>query len=378
MTRRYDIGAFYWPAYHDEPRWRRFFPQGEGEWATVRKARPRFEGHYQPRVPAWGYEDESNPRVMERKIDAAAQHGVNTFIFDWYWYDGGPFLEECLNEGFLGARNHAEVRFYLMWANHDATTLWDLEQSHRHEVVWPGLVDRADFENVVERVIDRYLTHPSYYRIDGKPVFAVYELSTLINGLGGPERTREALDYFRRRAREVGLPGVHLQAILWGRIPAGLSMVPGDRSETQDNTIAHLGFDSLTNYQWCHYVRPRGDYRDWAEKAVAAWEGWADEFSVPFFPHVSIGWDTNPRFREFREDLITGSTPEAFEEYLLRAMDYVERHGLSPRLITINAWNEWSESSYLEPDEAFGMRYLEAVRSAVASGASQAGELSVG
>ncbi len=42
-------------------------------------------------MPLWGHEDESDPRVMEKKIAAAAGHGVNVLIFDWYWYDNQPF-----------------------------------------------------------------------------------------------------------------------------------------------------------------------------------------------------------------------------------------------------------------------------------------------
>lgn len=368
MTQPYDIAAYYWPAYHDEPRWRRFMPKGEGEWETVRAARPKFPGHVQPRVPVWGYENEADSRVMERKIAAAASHGVNTFIFDWYWYENQPFLEEALNRGFIGARNNDQMRFFLMWANHDASTLWDLEQSYEYRVVWPGTADRAAFDAATGRMIERYLGHPSYYTIGGRPVLSIYELGTLINGLGGLEATKDALESFRARVRVAGFPGVHLQAILWGNIPKSLTMVPGDRTETQDNTIRYLGFDSLTNYQWCHYVAPRGDYRTWGETAVAAWEKWADEFSVPFFPHVSIGWDTNPRFKELKPDVITGGTPETFRGFLSRAMKHVATRNLSPRLITVNSWNEWSESSYLEPDTEWGMQYLEAVRDALARG----------
>ncbi len=362
MSEPYDIAAYYWPAYHDEPRWRTFMPEGEGEWQTIRKARAKFEGHQQPRVPAWGYLDEADPRVMEKKIDAAARHGVNVFIFDWYWYDNQPFLEDALNRGFLGARNNDQVRFFIMWANHDATTLWNLERSHEDRLVWPGAVDRATFDCATRRLIERFFGHPAYYRIDGKPVFSIYELGTLITGLGGIEKARQALDDFRVNVRAAGFPGVHIQGILWGNVPASLSMIPGDRSQTQDNTIRALGIDSLTNYQWVHYVHPKGVYTDWAEKAVSFWDRWSDEFSVPFYPHVSIGWDTNPRFREIKKDLITGSTPELFGHYLTRAMNFVDSRRLSPRLITINSWNEWSEGSYLEPDTVFGMGYLEAVQ----------------
>lgn len=70
MNQSYDIAAYYWPAYHDEPRWRRFMPEGQGEWQTIRKARPKFPGHWQPRVPLWGYGDEAEPQVMAQKIEA--------------------------------------------------------------------------------------------------------------------------------------------------------------------------------------------------------------------------------------------------------------------------------------------------------------------
>jgi hypothetical protein len=180
------------------------------------------------------------------------------------------------------------------------------------------------------------------------------------------EAAREALASFRERTRAAGFPGLHLQAILWGQIPASVSMVPGDRTETQNSTVVSLGFDSLTNYQWCHNVSPKGPYRDWAEKSVALWRKWTQDFSLPCYPHVSVGWDTNPRFQK-PHSLITDNTPELFGEYVRRAMSFVDTHALSPRLITLNAWNEWSESSYLEPDTATGMRYLEALRDAVST-----------
>ncbi len=126
MNHKYDIAAYYWPAYHDEPRWRKFMPDGEGEWETIRKAKPKFTGHCQPRVPQWGYLNEADPIVMDKKIDAAVKHGVNTFIFDWYWYENQPFLEDTLNKGFLKAKGNDRMKFFLMWANHDATTGWDL------------------------------------------------------------------------------------------------------------------------------------------------------------------------------------------------------------------------------------------------------------
>ena len=179
------------------------------------------------------------------------------------------------------------------------------------------------------------------------------------------EQTREALDYFRDRTCAAGFNGLHIQAILWALIPETMSLVPGDTSVTQANTIHALGIDSLTNYQWCHYVNPCGHYSDWAEQAIEAWDQWVHEFPVPYYPHVSIGWDPNPRFKEFIKELITEPTPGKFGEYLLRAMSFIDRHGILPRLITVNSWNEWTECSYLEPDMVHGMQYLEAVHASL-------------
>ncbi len=102
----YNVAAYVWPScHHDERFGDMLWPEGTGEWEVIKKGNPRFEGHYQPKVPLWGYEPDDDPKVMERWINAATDHGVNVFIFDWYWFDDGPFLESSLNNGFLKAKN---------------------------------------------------------------------------------------------------------------------------------------------------------------------------------------------------------------------------------------------------------------------------------
>ena len=358
----YTVAAYVWPAYHDEPRWRPFFSGNEGEWEIIRNASQKGDPNLEINQPMWGYESDSDPVAMARKIDAAVSHGVNTFIFDWYWYDNAPFLEECIDSGFLRARNCSQMNFYLMWANHDASSLWDIHRSHDPNVViWPGAVDRATFDTVADRVLDKYMTHPSYLKIDGRPVFMIYELGTLIDGLGGLAETRAALDSFRAKVKAAGFPDLHVQTVLWN-IPASSSGVPGDDQSTAMQTVDFLGIDSLTSYQWVHTQSPSGVYETWGRKAVAQWETWTTEYSVPYYPHVSIGWNTNPRYTA-KLSFVTERSPELFGEFLRQAKDFTDKHNLHPRLITVNSWNEWSEGSCLEPDERFGMGYLEAVKS---------------
>lgn len=360
----YDVAAYVWPAYHDDARWHEIgiFPDGKGEWESVYNAVPKFEGHRQPRVPLWGYFDETLPKVQEMIIDKATKYGVNTFIFDWYWYENRPFLEDVLDKGFLGARNNEKMKFYLMWANHMATAYWDRHEADKGKYYWRGEVTREVFDGFVDHLIEDYFGRQNYYTIDGKPVFAIYEVGTFINGMGGIDEAREALEHLRRECVKAGLPGVHLQAILWDALPETASRNPEDKSHNKDNTLKALGFDSVTNYQWCHLVSPTMDYQQWGEQGQAFYEQYDREMSVPYFPHVSIDWDNNPRFPGPAQGCVTGVTPQKFETFLRRAKDYVDAHPNQPPLITINAWNEWSEGSCLEPDTYYKYDFLKAVR----------------
>jgi hypothetical protein len=359
----YDVAAFYWPAYHYEPRLESIFPEKNGEWEIIYHSRPREAGHQQPKVPLWGYQDEADPKVMDQKIEAAVTHGVNVFIFDWYWYEGKPLLEDCINNGFLKANND-RMKFYVMWANHNATTYWDAKNPNKDSVYFKGGVDRATFNIVVDRIINNYFSSPSYYKINGEPVFCIYELNTFIDGLGSTEAAKEALDYFRNKTIAAGFPGLHLQGILWSSLPSALKGVPADQVKTQDHVLKYFGFNSLTNYCWAHLQNPDGDYEKWGDASTGMWKDFSRDFTIPYFPNVTVGWDANPRFL-FKTGYITNSTPDKFLKYVLRAKGYADEHPDQQKLITINAWNEWSEGSYLEPDTLHGLKYLEAIKKAL-------------
>lgn len=379
--KHYDVAAYIWPSYTGrDMRSRIFWPQGIGEWQTVlstaANAALKPTDYIWDRKPLWGPVDEADPRVMEMEIQEATRHGVNVFIYDWYWYDRRPFLESCLDEGFLGASNCGKMKFYLMWANHNANYTWDTRLSDttwREDCpVWEGRVDRVEFERIVHRVIEKYFSRPNYYRIEGRPVFMIYDVDNLVSGLGGLEKTREALDWFRAETVRAGHPGLELQLTGWGERVSNMSGVDGPHAVSTREVVPALGFDSVTNYQFVHFCNMNRDYGEILTDVAREWERMDREYTVPFYPHVSIGWDNNPRFRGFVPNVCRNNTPEMFEKALRMARDYVDSHDLPVPLITLNSWNEWTETSYLEPDTRYGYGYLEAVRRVFAEDSGQA------
>lgn len=161
----YDVTAFVCPLYTgDEPCSRIFWEEGYGEWQTVKNVRKNSTDkpadYVWDRKPLWGYVNEANPDVMHMQIDCAYEHGVNVFIYDWYWYNDRPFLENCLNDGYLKAKNNDLVRFYIMWANHDASHMWDVRTADTvgPEVLWHGDVINPEALAFVKELYTEYGT----------------------------------------------------------------------------------------------------------------------------------------------------------------------------------------------------------------------------
>ncbi len=352
----YYVAAYIWPSCHNDiPKGNEIlWPEGIGEWEVIQKGNPRFEGHYQPKVPLWGYELDDDPAVMEKWIDAATDHGVNVFIFDWYWYDEGPFLESSLNNGFLKARNNDKMKFYVMWANHDVKrNYWNV---HRYKddtsLLWDAAVDWENFRIIVDRIINQYFKRPNYFKINGEPVFSIFGMHKLIESFGTVEEARKALDYFREETKKAGFPGLHVQSIIGG----------GDPNQQMLDNIHKLGLNSMTHYNWGG-PHPE-DYIQWGTRSMERMYKWSEALQIPYFPNASIGWDDSPRFpHKGPKDIVHyNNTPQSFATFLQRAKEYADKHPRQPKLITIFSWNEWVEGGYLLPDMKYGFGYLEAVK----------------
>ena len=364
--REYKIGAYYFPNWHVDQRNEQVHGPGWTEWEILKRGEPKFPGHAQPKRPAWGFEDESDPRVFEKKITAGHSAGINHFIFDWYWYEGKPFLERALERGYLRAGNKKDVRFCLMWANHDWLNLMPARLHEQNRpLIYKGAYDAAELETITDYIISHYFNDPSYFTVDGEPYFSVYELKHLVDRMGGIEVAKSALARFRQKTVSAGFLGLHLNAVAYG---------VSEAADVKQLLLA-LNVKSVTSYTWVHHdafpTFPSSDYVAAAARAQTYWDKASNMFGVPYHLDVSVGWDPSPRTcqsdKYMQSDypftsILTNNAPEHFQAALQQARNYLGRHRDLPRILSINSWNEWTEGSYLEPDSVHGMSYLDAIR----------------
>ena len=366
-----ELGCYYFPNYHTgDSRNDAFHGAGWSEWEPLRNSIPRFPGHQQPRIPLWGEEDEKSPQVMARKIDAASDAGIGVFIFDWYYYNDGPFLERALEEGFLNAPNRGKMKFCTMWANHNWYDIHPAPLTDR-QLLYPGVFTRETFEKVAQIHIRNYFSRPEYYTLDGCPYFSIYELALFVQSFGSVAETRRAMEDFRAEVKAAGFPGVHLNAIVWGA-----PILPGESTPKNPTELAaELGFDSAASYVWVHHAslpQPQTPYDYLRQRYFDFWETQIRTSPLEYFPNISVGWDSTPRTRPdevctFKGNypygpMVIGNTPQEFETSLRMVKKRLEE--LNPRhpFATINSWNEWTEGSYLEPDTLYKSAYLDAVK----------------
>ncbi len=359
IAAQYDIAAYIWPAFQPDPRWAELgiFKDGKGEWQNLYEATKRYPDDYQGVKPLWGYENEADPVAVARKIDAATAAGINVFIYDWYWYGGRPFLQNALEKGFFGAPNNERMRFFVMYANHDVNGLWDnkLGGEEKLRVIWPSKITDEDWRMIVSTWLG-YFKRPNYYTIKGCPVVMLYDTDTFVKW-DGVEKARERIAYLRAETKKAGYAGVHVMALANFR------------------SVQSLGVDSLTIYNWLYETwdrvndkaLPQLTYREWGETALKNFnkaKAFASSMGAKYFPNITVGWDTNARYPASDvRNMVHGSNPADFEAFSRRVKDWADANIApdDPKLITVNSWNEWTEGTYLEPDDRFGYGYLNAL-----------------
>jgi len=367
--RRPAVVAVYYPHWHNYDHGSAWKGEGWTEWEGLKAAVPRFPGHEQPKKPSWGCFDESDPKWVAREIELAADHGIDVFLYDWYWYSGVKNMEEALEKGFLRAANRDRMKFALMWANHDRKDQFCPEFGQRRNVWLPSRHSPRDLDRVMDYCVEHYFRQPNYWQVQGGLFFSIFAATKFVQQLGGPQQTRKLLEGVRARLRKANLPPVH-----WN----GMVASPAAAAILKD-----AGFQSTSRYNIHTAGKVRPDlterYEDVAEAHRKHWEAMRAA-SLVDLPVVTMGWDSTPRCRKdvpwpFPESprskgrheypylpVVVGNTPELYEQLLRDAARHVDRDPRKPFAVMLYAWNEWTEGGYLLPEQRTGTAYLEAIQ----------------
>ncbi len=343
--------AFSFPSWHPSPFMEARFGKGWTEFDTLRNARTLFPGHTMPHFPLWGYYNEADPSWAAREIDLAVDHGVNAWMIDWYWHEGVQFYQEQIEEGLLKAPNRGRIEFAVMWANHDWKNVYPARSPSDAAMILPQVHTEKDCGDVIRYCAEHYFGEPNYLRVDGAPLFAIFDVGKIIAQLG-IDGLKRGLVTMRERASALGFPKLHLQIV------GGY-----DRYLPR---LAEFGFDSATQYGtfgWTYGVKPPGSripYGEGAVEAIASWRKMRASIAIPFFPCAQVGWDDSPRFEEYAAIAINRS-PDQFER-LVRAARHTLADAPAHKHLYVAAWNEWTEDHVLLPDTYWGYSYLEALR----------------
>ena len=340
--------AFYLPQFHPIPENDQWWGKGFTEWTNVSKAVPQFIGHDQPKLPGeLGFYDLRLPDVMRRQVELAALHGVHGFCFHYYWFSGRRLLERPLAD-FIGS--DIEFPFCLCWANENWTRRWD---GHEHDVLL-GQVYSDDNDEAFIRDLAPYLRDRRYIRIDGRPLVVVYRPSLL------PD-CRRTLEHWREYCRTHGIGEICLAMVQFDvedprvfGFDVAIEFPPHKLASHMPSMHAQLEF---VNPDYHGYVV---DYSAFARRAMQ-WP--APDY--PMFRGVSPGWDNEAR-KPGKGYTFFGNTPRIYREWLESAVSFARRAPVQGEsVVFINAWNEWAEGAYLEPDRRHGYAYLQATREAL-------------
>lgn len=354
--------AFLLPQYHPIPENDRWWGQGFTEWTNVTKAKPLFQGHYQPHLPAdLGFYDLRLPEVRQAQADLAREYGIYGFCYYHYWFNSKRLLELPVNE--ILASGQPDFPFCLCWANENWTRRWDGQD---REVLMKQNYSAEDDREHIQSLIPAF-QDPRYIKIDGKPLFLVYR----VNSLPDPSLTQKI---WREEVMKAGLPGLFLCTVI------SLPVLHFDP--------ATIDFDGAVDFQpdWRHlpsferplwrrlrkrlfpsiqkedpyYISEVRDYAALVEKMMKR-----PEPKYKVFPGVTPGWDNSAR-RKSEAKIFRNSTPEMYGKWLEYAIEKsIERFEESKRFVFVNAWNEWAEGNHLEPDLKWGHQYLQATKQAL-------------
>lgn len=360
------ILAIYLPQFHTIPENDNWWGKGFTEWTNVKRGVPFYPGHYQPREPLYDdYYDLTDLKVLERHTRLAKKAGISGFCFYHYYFAGKKLLEKPIEN----YRDNSKVKFpyCLIWANQSWERTWYRATADKTVLLQQEYGEKKDWENQFYYLLD-FFKDERYIKIDNKPVYIIYVPQDI-------RLRNQMFAVWNKLAEENGFKGIYL-----------IAMYTGYGKDNRKNLYdAYLEFEPLSlmrddksyrkyldRWKKGHVNAVRKEACDflnwiWIRNAYTysylcrAIEKKAKQSDAKTFSGVFAGWDNTPR-KDEAGIIVGGSDPKKFHGHLVNMLRLSEKN--KKEFIFLNAWNEWSEGAYLEPDKKYGYGYLKALKNA--------------
>ena len=340
--------VFYLPQFHTFKENDEWWGEGFTEWTNTKKAVPRFEGHYQPRVPHKdiGYYTLDSKETIKKQVELAKKHGIYGFCFYYYWFSGKRLMEKPIDI-FL---NNKEINFpfCLCWANENWTRTWDgLEK----DVLIGQEYSKSDYKKFIND-IKKYIDDDRYIKIDNKPVIMIYNPKQI------PD-FEELTSKWREYAKEMGIGEIYIMSkcdlandshLYTKYVDAEFDFPPHGLGH-KETKIYGLSSSKIFNYTKIvddieHLYRNHMPLK-------------------PFYYTCMMGWDNSSRRKEGYTVYYNYSLESYYKWLSYIIKETRRRNPIDRRFIFINAWNEWAEGTYLEPDEKYGYANINTLSKAI-------------
>jgi len=349
--------AFYLPQFHAIPENDLWWGNGFTEWTNTRKVEPRFMGHYQPREPHddFGYYDLTDIEVIKKQVLLAKQHGIYGFCFYLYWFSGKRILEKPLDL-FL-EHPEIDINFCLCWANENWTRTWD---GYDKEILMKQNYSEEDPYKFIQD-IEKYVVDKRYIRIDGEPVVLVYNPGQIPN-------INNVFSVWREQAIKLGIGKIKIwicRTFVFTAESLGITDNVDGEVEFSPHGLPVIYQEKIINIKG--NTGTIYDYKEIVNKITCQLniKDNDDSKKVPVYRTPMPGWDNAAR-RVSGWAAYAGYSLKFFYIWVRSVIEEAKRkYNEGDSFVFINAWNEWAEGAYLEPDKKYGYANINTLSRAI-------------